>query len=161
EHRIELALDDCVLAVYLGGIAAARLHDHHAVHTRCDMFEHHRRAAVIHEHAGIIRGELEADGLSRRDGAVLVLRRHHRRMKVHRMHHRRGRYLHAGHRLVGAVGHRELDAVAHALNFTPGAISMILWVVSIWISFTASATRGFTAASVLSALPAEKAPVWR
>jgi hypothetical protein len=48
-----------------------------------------------------------------------------------------------------------------ALTFTPGAISMILWVVSSRISLIGAATSGLTAASMLSASPAAKAPVWR
>jgi hypothetical protein len=48
-----------------------------------------------------------------------------------------------------------------AENFTPGAISMILCVVSSRISFTASATSGFTTASIDSALPCAYAPVCR
>jgi hypothetical protein len=35
-------------------------------------------------------------------------------MEVHRVHHRRRRNLHAGDRLVAAIGHRELDAIADA-----------------------------------------------
>jgi hypothetical protein len=48
-----------------------------------------------------------------------------------------------------------------ALNFTPGAISMILCVVSKRISFTAAATSGFSAASRLSASPLANGPLWR
>src|SRR6188474_355078 len=48
-----------------------------------------------------------------------------------------------------------------ALNFTPGAISMILCVVSSRISLTGDGSSGLIAASVLSALPEAKGPVWR
>ena len=48
-----------------------------------------------------------------------------------------------------------------ALNFTPGAISMILCVVSRRISFTGAGSSGLIAASMLSALPAANGPVWR
>lgn len=48
-----------------------------------------------------------------------------------------------------------------ALNFTPGAMSMILWVVSRRISLTWSGTSGLTAASMLRALPAANGPVCR
>jgi hypothetical protein len=48
-----------------------------------------------------------------------------------------------------------------ALNFTPGAISMILCVVSSRISFTNSEVSGFSVASSESELPEENGPVWR
>ena len=48
-----------------------------------------------------------------------------------------------------------------AENFTPGAISMILCVVSRRISLTASGTSGLTTASSDNALPSAKAPVCR
>ena len=48
-----------------------------------------------------------------------------------------------------------------ALNFTPGAISMILCVVSSRISLTGDGSRALSAGSIFSALPAEKDPVWR
>ena len=51
ELGVELALHHRVFAIDLGRIAVARLDDHHAVHARRDMLEHHRRAAVIHEDA--------------------------------------------------------------------------------------------------------------
>jgi hypothetical protein len=90
---------------------------------------------VVHEHARIIEDELELDRLARRDGAVLVLRRHHHGVEVHRVHHRRRRQsrrargvvavrrsgspragveLQRADRLVAAVGHHELGAIAHA-----------------------------------------------
>ena len=75
-------------------------------------FEHHRRPAVVHEDAGVVEGELELNGLSRRDRAILVLRRHHGRVEVHRVHHRRGRHVHTGHALVAAICHLEADRVA-------------------------------------------------
>src|SRR6478672_3915735 len=49
----------------------------------------------------------------------------------------------------------------HAENFTPGAISMILWVVSRRTSFTGDGSSGFNAAPIDSAAPCAKAPVWR
>ena len=48
-----------------------------------------------------------------------------------------------------------------ALNFTPGAISMILCVVSMRISFTGPGTRGFSIASMFNASPATKGPTCR
>ncbi len=110
--RVELALHDHVFAIDPGGIAAARLDHHRPVHARGDVLENHRRAAVIHEDARIIERELELDRLARRDRSVLVLGRDHRRVEIHRMHHRRGGELHAGHGLVAAVGHAELDPVS-------------------------------------------------
>src|SRR2546429_9877881 len=95
-------------------------------------------------------------------------------MEIHRMHHRRRDQLQGGRRLVAAVGHRELDAIAdarahdgpgtwspnvHALKFTPGAISMILCVVSRRTSFTGLGASGFSGASILSASPAANAPL--
>src|SRR5581483_11035326 len=114
ELGVELALDDDVLAVCFRRVAVARLDDHGAVHARGDVLEDHGRAAVVHEHARVVQRELELDRLAGRDGAVLVLRRDHRGMEVHRMHHRRGGHPHAGHRLVAAVRHREADLVADA-----------------------------------------------
>ena len=49
----------------------------------------------------------------------------------------------------------------HALNFTPGAISMILCVVSRRISLTKPVVSGLSAAPMFSASPVAKAPVWR
>jgi hypothetical protein len=49
----------------------------------------------------------------------------------------------------------------HAENFTPGAISITLCVVSRRTSFTVAGSRGFRAASIESAEPCAKAPVWR
>src|SRR5690349_25087529 len=48
-----------------------------------------------------------------------------------------------------------------AENFTPGAISMILWVVSRRTSFTGDGSSGFTTASIDSAEPMAKGPVCR
>src|SRR3954471_24081457 len=48
-----------------------------------------------------------------------------------------------------------------ALNFTPGAISTILCVVSSRMVFTGAGSSGFSAASRLSALPSANAPLWR
>src|SRR2546429_9324686 len=96
-------------------------------------------------------------------------------MEIHRMHHRRRDQLQGGRRLVAAVGHRELDAIAdarahggpgtwapnvHALKFTPGAISMILCGVSRRTSFTGLGASGFSVAASLSAAAAAQAPVW-
>src|SRR3989442_2605027 len=47
------------------------------------------------------------------------------------------------------------------VNFTPGAISMILWVVSRRTSFTEAGSSGFSVAVKDSASPAAKAPVCR
>src|SRR5438477_10628241 len=74
----------------------------------------HRRTAVIHEDARVVQRELELDSLPRRDGSVLVLRRHHGRVEIHRMHHRRRRHAYAGYGLVAAIRHREADLVADA-----------------------------------------------
>src|SRR5690349_21646482 len=49
----------------------------------------------------------------------------------------------------------------HALNFTPGAISMIVCVVSSLTSFTGLSTSGFTIASRLNASPLANGPVCR
>ena len=49
----------------------------------------------------------------------------------------------------------------HAENFTPGAISMILCVVSSRISLTASVLSGATAASIDSDAPCANGPVCR
>ena len=49
----------------------------------------------------------------------------------------------------------------HALNFTPGAISMILCVVSSRTVFTGAGSSGLSSAPMLSELPSAKAPVWR
>src|SRR2546427_1671430 len=114
ELGIELALDDHVLTIRLGREAGARFHDDGAVHSRRDVLENHRRSAVVHEDAGVVEGELELDGLARRDGAIFVLRRHHGRVEVHRVHHRCGRHAHTGHGLVAAVRHLEADLVADA-----------------------------------------------
>src|SRR4029453_6432809 len=111
---IELALNDHVFAVHLGGEAGARFDDDGAVHSRGDVLQYHRRPAVIHEDAGVVEDELKLDGLPWRDRAVLVLRRHHGRVEVHRVHHRRCRHAHAGHGLVATIRHREADLVAHA-----------------------------------------------
>ena len=110
---VKLALNNDVLAIGLGWIALTRLHNHGAVHARGNVFQNHRRAAVVHEHARVVERELELDRLARRDGPVFVLRRHHGRMKIHRMHHRCGRQRHAGDSFVAAVGHAEADFVAH------------------------------------------------
>ena len=110
---IELALHDRVFAIDPGRVALPRLDDHHPVHARCNVLEDHRRAAVVHEDAGIVERELELDRLSGCDRAVLVLRRDHRRMEIHRMHHRRLGHAQCRHRLVASVGHREADPVAH------------------------------------------------
>ena len=111
---IELALHDGVLAIDLRRVTLPRLDDHHSVHARGDVLEDHRRAAVVHEDAGIVERELELDRLPGRDRAVFVLRRDHRRVKIHRMHHRRLGHAQRRHGLVAPVGHREADPVAHA-----------------------------------------------
>ena len=49
----------------------------------------------------------------------------------------------------------------HPLNFTPGAISMILWVVSSRTSFTGEGSSGLSAASVFTEAPIANVPVWR
>src|SRR5947207_932730 len=46
----------------------------------------------------------------------------------------------------------------HALNFTPGATSMIVWTVSSRISLTGAGSSGFSVAVVDNALPAAKGP---
>src|SRR6185436_9774115 len=47
------------------------------------------------------------------------------------------------------------------LNFTPGAISMILCVVSSWMVFTGDGSRGFISGAVLSPVPDENPSVCR
>ena len=49
----------------------------------------------------------------------------------------------------------------HAENFTPGAISMILCVVSRRMVFTGDGSSGLSSDVKLSASPTAKAPVWR
>ena len=49
----------------------------------------------------------------------------------------------------------------HALNFTPGVISMILCVVSSRISLTGEGSSGLIVASMLSEAPAANGPVCR
>ncbi len=46
-----------------------------------------------------------------------------------------------------------------ALNFTPGAISMILWVVSRRTFLTGAGSSGFSSAPMLSEPPSAKAPL--
>jgi hypothetical protein len=46
--------------------------------------------------------------------AILVVGGDHRGVKVHRMHHRRGCDAYAWYGLVGAIRHREFDAVSDA-----------------------------------------------
>ena len=48
-----------------------------------------------------------------------------------------------------------------ALNFTPGAISMILCVVSRRTFFTGAGSSGLSVAPMLSEAPSAKAPLWR
>ena len=111
---VKLTLHHQVLAVRLGRVALARLDDERAVHARCDVLQNHRRTAVVHEDAGVVELEIELNRLPRGDGAVLVLRRHHGGMEVHGMHHGRGHHHQAaGHGLVAAVGHAEVNRVPH------------------------------------------------
>src|SRR4051812_2932419 len=59
------------------------------------------------------------------------------------------------------VGPGTWSPKVHALNFTPGAISMILCVVSSRISFTGDGSSGASFAVLLSAAPSANGPVWR
>jgi hypothetical protein len=59
------------------------------------------------------------------------------------------------------VGPGTWSPMVQALNFTPGAISMILCVVSRRIVFTGDGSSGFSSAAMLSAAPSAKAPLWR
>ncbi len=59
------------------------------------------------------------------------------------------------------VGPGTWSPKVQALNFTPGAISMILWVVSSRTVFTGEGSSGFSSAPMLSEAPSAKAPVWR
>ena len=59
------------------------------------------------------------------------------------------------------VGPGTWSPKVHALNFTPGAISMILCVVSSRTVFTGEGSSGFSAAPKLREAPSAKAPLWR
>jgi len=48
-----------------------------------------------------------------------------------------------------------------ALNFTPGAISITLWLVSSCTYLIGAGSSGLSCASKFSALPAANGPVWR
>ncbi len=63
--------------------------------------------------------------------------------------------------LARTTGPGTVSPKVQALYFTPGAISMILCVMSSRISLTGAGSSGLSAASMLSALPAAKGPVWR
>ena len=59
------------------------------------------------------------------------------------------------------VGPGTVSPNVQALNFTPGAISMILCVVSSRTVFTGEESRGFNSAPMLSEAPSANAPLWR
>src|SRR5262249_27859695 len=59
------------------------------------------------------------------------------------------------------VGPGTWSPKVQALNFTPGAISTILCVVSRRTFFTGAGSRGASFAPVLSDPPSAKAPLWR
>ena len=59
------------------------------------------------------------------------------------------------------VGPGTVSPKVQALNLTPGAISMILWVVSRRTVFTGAGSSGLSVAPKLSEAPSAKAPVWR
>src|SRR5690349_8939150 len=59
------------------------------------------------------------------------------------------------------VGPGTWSPKVQALNFTPGAISMILCVVSSRTVFTGDGSSGSSAAPLLRAAPSAKAPLWR
>src|SRR6185503_10102071 len=60
-----------------------------------------------------------------------------------------------------SVGPGTWSPKVQALNFTPGAISMILWVVSRRTVLTDEGSRGFSFSPMLSEAPSAKAPLWR
>ena len=99
--------------VHLGGIAFFGFDDDSAIHARGNVLQDHGRTAVVHKDAGVIDGEFKLDRLAWRNGAVLVLRRHHGGMEVHGMHHGRHHHRHGGQGFIAAVGHAEVDFVAH------------------------------------------------
>src|SRR3954469_9991682 len=59
------------------------------------------------------------------------------------------------------VGPGTWSPKVQALNFTPGAISMILWVLSSRMTLTGEASSGLISGAMLREAPSAKAPVWR
>src|SRR5262245_5823862 len=59
------------------------------------------------------------------------------------------------------VGPGTVSPNVQALNFTPGAISMILCVVSSRTVLTGDGSSGLSSGPMLSAAPSANAPLWR